>query len=83
MVKSSRRLRVAYFFRVQGGEVCGKTVLLACLRMKMEEMLFFESFVTIYRSQRGITRILEPSRKPAFEGNLYWITVQEDTIHRP
>jgi hypothetical protein len=63
--------------------VRGKAVLLACSSKKMEEMLFFESFVTIYRSQRGITRILEPSRQPVFEGNLYWITGQKDTIHRP
>jgi hypothetical protein len=63
--------------------VDGKAVLSACLSMKMEEMLFFEKSVTIYRSQRGITRILEPSRKPVFEGNLYWINGQEDTIHRP
>jgi hypothetical protein len=63
--------------------VGGKAALLACLSVKMEEMLFFERFVTIYRSQRGKTRILELSRKPVFEGKLYWINGQEDTIHRP
>jgi len=49
----------------------------------MEEMLFFERVVTVYRSQRGKTPILEPSRKSVFEGNLYWINGKEDTIHRP
>lgn len=63
--------------------VGGKAVLLACLSVKMEEMLFFERLVTIYRSEKGNTRILEPSRESVFEGNLNWINGQEDTIHRP
>lgn len=72
-------------FRVKKYKITvgGKGVLLACLRVKMVEMLFFEKFVTVDRSQRGNTRILEPSRKPVFEGDLYWINGQEDTIHRP
>jgi hypothetical protein len=72
-------------FRVEKYKITvgSKVVLLACLNMKMEKMLFFEKFFTIYPSKRGKTRILEPSKKSVFEGNLYWVSGQEDTIQRP
>jgi hypothetical protein len=77
--------RISPVIRVEKCKVTvgGKAVFVACLTENMEEILFFERFVTIYRSQRVNTPILEPARKPVFEGDLYLIKGQEGTIHRP